>query len=271
MEKINVIVPILGENSSFLDDYKKLLQQLKKYESDELSFEVIFTMHKNFQKPKNFRSSYNVKLVSTNLNTKNDLIERGFLEIVTGSSLILELVHNNVETILEKLLSERAGDVIVRAYKKEQKQNKFKKFFKSFVLTVYNFYLKLFSLEKDLLCENTFQYFNENATQIIKNMPHKNAYLRNFDALIGYKQTKIEIEEKLECVLNKKEFAVIISIISVILGELFFVSTLALISLILVLDSGFILFILMLLGSFFLAFLGYYSLVKMVIKKRANL
>jgi hypothetical protein len=271
MEKINVIVPIYNHFETFLQDRKHLVQLLKKHQTSTLSFEVFFVASQLFETPKNFKNLENTQLISTNKTAKNDLIQIGFSQIKEGATLVLELGEHQLEFVLQKLLHARKEYDIVRVKKIKHKQNKVVAYFKKVIIQVYELFLKLFSLEQDLLCQNAFQYFNENATQIICSMPQKNAYLRNFNALVGFCQTTLEMEVKKEQVLNKKEFIVIVAMVSIALAELFFVATLIFTSFILALSAGFILYLLMLVVSLFVWFFGCYTLVKIVLKNRANL
>ena len=124
------------------------------------------------------------------------------------------------------MLIEGTKENIIRTQSENKKPKKIFYFLKKITIYIYEKYLKFFGLEKDLLCYNGCQYFNENATQIIKSMPERNAYLRNYDALIGFEKKIIKTLLEKEIVLSKKEFSVKISFIFFILVCIFMISSL---------------------------------------------
>jgi len=269
MEKINIIVPIIEPSENVLEKQKTLLKLLKKYENETKTFSLFFVLRSGLEKPKNYKKNSNSELVLSKAFTKNDLITEAFSKIEDGATIILD--SDYYENILEQLLTQSSKENIVRTKCESKKENKIVLFFKKLLISGYEKYLKFFGLEKDLLCYNGFQYFNENATQIIKSMPEKNAYLRNYDALIGFEKKIVKTPLKKETVLKGKDFSVKISFISFILGCLFTISTLVLTTLILNLSNGLIFYLALIFISAMLIFLSSYMLVKIALKERANL
>jgi len=269
MEKINIIIPIIEPTENVLEKQKILLKLIKKYENETKTFSLLFVLSSNIEKPKNYKKAPNTELIISKLATKNDLITDAFNKIEEGSTIILDTTY--CENILAKLLTEATKENVVRTQCEKKKENKIVAFLKKIIIFIYEKYLNFFGLEKDLLCYNGCQYFNENATQIIKSMPERNAYLRNYDALIGFDKKVITTPLKKEKVLKGKDFSVKICFTSFILGFLFMISTLVLTALILSLNSGLLFYLALIFISAVLIFLSSYMLVKISLKERANL
>ena len=271
MQKINVIMPVSEQQFDLAQKTKELKVTLKKYENE---FNVFFVANYKLQKPKAYFNSQNFKLVETNLKTTNELIKKGFEEVLEGAIIVLDAKDNNYIEVLDKLIENKTDSNIV-LHKPIYKKSKIKSNFEKLFIKLYFAYLKFWGLEKDLLCSNTNQYFNENAVKVIKSLNKKNAYLRNFETLTGYevKIIKEEVEKvsKTAKLVSFKNNNTLIGVIAFSVGLVFALITLIFTKLILAIDNGIGLYFLLLVFSVGTMFLSVYLIVKDVIKTKGDL
>jgi hypothetical protein len=271
MQKINLIVPIDEKELNLVKKRKELKVALKGYQAE---FEVFFIANYKFKKPKYYRNLQGYSLVKTSLKTVNELIKKGFEDLKEGSVIVLDIQSDNYIRVLKKILENKTENNIV-LYKPIHKKNKFKTYFKKLFVKFYYAYLKFWGLEKDLLCNNTNQYFNEDVVKVIKSLNKKNAYLRNFEVFTGYevKIIKEEVEKtvKLEKLVSLKNNYCLIGVIAFSLGLLFAIITLVFTNLILAINNGITYYFSLLIVAAVTMFLSGYSIVKDIIKKRGDL
>ena len=72
----------------------------------------------------------------------------------------------------QKIFDKKSVDNIV-LYKNTYKKSKIKKYLFNLLIKAYHSYLKFLGLQKDLICSNTFQYFNQDAVKVIKSLNDK--------------------------------------------------------------------------------------------------
>ncbi|MGD9901695.1 MAG: hypothetical protein AB7S44_04095 [Spirochaetales bacterium] len=268
MEKFNLIIPIL--NKSF--DLNNEVQKLKGFFEDSMyDVTALFVAYKEFEKPKNHKDSDNYKLIQTDKETVNEVITEGFKHI-DGNLIIVDMENEDWDEILLQILKKANEDnIILTRY--VNKKAKVKNFFVRILKMIYHRYLKFFNLSSDFLSLNTFQYFNKDAVKVINKLPEKNTYMRNFDTFVGYEVQFVELNKKplkSEAQYFKKaEFVVgfALSIVSV-LALLFLI---IFNQLLLALANGFTYYILSVMITLMLLFVGGYLMIKRIIKNRANL
>ena len=219
MKKISFVSAIndfnfIVENMSDLNDLM----------NNKYNFEVFFVHDKYL--PKELSSTRYYTFIQAPLNASySDKLVLGFEQANGECVLIVDFKNKNWKDYVVKLLVEwENGASIVltkNAVKKTNFWQKVKNFFEKIKNAVYNSILLILGFNKDLLCFDTFQLFSENVYTMIKNFPHKNRYLRNFDCWIDqtttiiYTQEKINIDKELpHWSKNLTFFAVFASILA---------------------------------------------------------
>jgi hypothetical protein len=271
MNKINIIIPITNKEFSLT----KKTSELKSFlQNQDLQFTVIFVANKGFD-AKDYKNTQQFKLVLSNLSKKNQLIPVAFEECDNGGVIVLDATESDYINSLENILSLKTKKNLVYTNIKYDTKSSFQKYIFKMFKKVYRFYLRFFGLKKDLLYKNTSQYFNEDVVQVIKSLPEKNAYLRNFDTFTGYEIKTINKSSKnpvkaLE-LISFKDVGVKLALICTGLALLFIVATLIATNAILAIEYGMGYYFLILIVAGLVGFLSEYVLVKHIIKNRANL
>ena len=271
MEKINIIIPITTSDYDLSQKTKELKAFLKKYEEE---FKVFFVANSSFVKSPNYKNSQNFKLIETTFKSINHLIIKGLESIEDGSLIILNLEDEDWQSIFTKILEQKRPNNII-LHKVNYKKSAFKNYFYNLTVKIYQHYLKFLSLEKDFMCENTFQYFNEDATKVLRSLPAKSSYLRNFETLTGYQVKIIEkivtTKPKTPLFLNTKNSNILMSLISLGVSLFFAFLTLIFTNAILAINNGIGFYFLILALSAGAMFLSGYLIVKEVIRLRGDL
>lgn len=193
MVKYNIIVPIITEKF----DFKNVKAKLKAFFTElELEYNVLFILSKNYKKTKNLTNVKGFKIIKTDMININDLITQGFKETEIGNVIVLGQEEFDNYNILKKMLEKHRQGADVVLINKNKKSGFFKHLFNGVFEQIYYYYLKFFGIQKDYLASNTIQLFTKNVVDVIKTLPNKNAYLRNFNTFVGFKVKVLALEEK---------------------------------------------------------------------------
>lgn len=195
-------VTIISPNTNF-EGLKEIQKKLKSFFKEKYEYTAVFLHEKAL--PNGFNPSVTIRYIKVREGTStNEQIAIGFEEVADDFVVICDFNNSNWQEYLTVLIAkwENGAKIVLMKYQRE-KLNFWQKIGDFFVKTGKLFYtglLKLFGLGKDLFCINTFQVFDRDVADLIKNLPEKNSYLRNFDALINFETvvvtTKQEIKEQ---------------------------------------------------------------------------
>lgn len=271
MANFLVLMPVTNKSFDFKKATKSLKVALQERRDD---FEVLFLCSSEVKKPEKHRNAKGFKLVETDVLTENDLINEGFKMAKDEHVMVLGQNYiNNLNVISDMYNAYLENNDIVYVTNNFE-DNGVKKFFKRVFRRIYNYYLRFFNLGKDRFCLNNVQLFKNRVVKLIKTMPNKNTYLRNFDSLVGYKVKVLGLNNVEKFSLTKTVKKTLHFIIGVTM------SILALVSLILVavfngeitsLYGSLSYYVLILVIIAGLTFVGSFLMVKDIIKLRANI
>jgi|LGVF01.2.fsa_nt_gb hypothetical protein len=267
MRIFDMIIPVKTKDF----DMSEAIKDLKVFfDISGFQFNVLFVAGKDYKKPKSYKNAEGFNLITTELESSNELITKGF-ELSNGCVLLADLEEENWQEILNKIIINIEHNDVVICKIKARKNN----FFRNILKRIYNYYVNIFNLNIDYLTVDGFGYFNEDVADVIKSLPEKNAYLRNFAGFVAYKtkiaELRLETSSKFFKNFSLKSKNSIISLSLFALSILLFTSLIVFNTTFSLWQNSLVYFLIGLMLSGVGVFFAGYFITKDLIEQRANL
>lgn len=198
MDRISLIAPNMNKNR-----VGQIQERIKRLFYGKCDYEIIIFYKQNEEMDK--ISNFRFEKVDEKT-TFDEQITKGF-ELSTGNvTMIADLNDPSWEEYSKNMLDKyfEGTDIVYVRYQKEKTNifGKIGKFFKSIWYSIVNIIGGFFGLAKDLHVEDGFQLFNEDFTNLIKAMPEKNCYVRNFNCWADAEKTILHTDKKIKTEKN---------------------------------------------------------------------
>lgn len=225
IKKISIVVP---------DTVDDLVQDFNQKVSNLFSvynLEYVFVTSQSSK----LKNSINTQIVKVDdILSYNERVVEGFKNITGDCVIICDMQIEGYEGYLQSMISAwQKGSKIVRLQYRPSNLNfwqKIGRFFQKLHQKIFNFVISFGGLNKQLDCCNSFQLYDKTVYKLMVAIPEKNTYLRNFDELKYFNESKIATAEKITIKNDKIKWSKKL-ITSTILLSVFIVSILLTITL----------------------------------------
>ena len=195
MKKISIISPIY-EN---VGDLSKKIMEFDEFFKDKYDYQIICYYYGQLPGSLVSDSRFVYYRIEEGQGY-DDCVADGFSR-ADGDAVIVADINNEhyLEYIQDLLLEwESRAEVVLTKYQDDKKLNfiqKVGRFFVNLFEKFQNWVLSVAGLTKDYKAVRTFQLFDRNSSDLIKEFPAKNYYLRNFDNWKDYRVAVLKTKE----------------------------------------------------------------------------
>lgn len=194
--KISVVIPILNEEKTLPELYKRLTEVLSKYQNPH---EIIFVDDDSRDKSFDIMMGFNkedsrVKIIQFSRNFGHQAALSAGIDHCNGEAIILMDgdLQDPPELIPEFIAKWQEGYDVVYGVKRKRKEG----FLKNFAFKMFYKILNYLSPLKMPPNVGIFSLMDRKAVNVLKTMPERNRYISGLRAWAGFKQTGVEFERE---------------------------------------------------------------------------